>query len=708
MPELSAIGVEIATISPSVNGAAAASALSSHTSSTANPHSTTAAQIKALPDYDDVLTPAASASISGDANHFVAIDKAALTGNVTLSISPWTSQKRRHFVQIVGDGPYAVTLDAGDGNLIGVSDEASSAHRTYVLAGSNTGGELVPAHPDQEGDWLFVPQRGLQGRQGNRGPAGSWGTPSAVAGPVDLTGGSTTPELIGAFALPSIDNRSIDIEVVFRGYENAAFAKSGRRTRLVTVTRLAGTYTIVGAATKRDEVLASGFDFTESFAISGDTLRALAYAGTNNTRMEVEFKIGRSQQLTTSYPTAESYSLSGPESGDSGSSLVYTVALPSGQQVTSDVIVTFAQDGSGTFSPATVTFEANTPSDSHTTTFTPTSIGTINVSTTNSGTLTDPDAIAVSVTAPQVATFVAVDAGRIYFGLDPTSTPSEIAPTGTASNQAWRAAASSSDGSRRLAGIGSGRLYRYASAAWAEAASTAGGADRAWTCAAISATTGQYQFAGTSSGGAGILYRSSDYGETWAASGAASDYAPWNHVAVSADGSTVLAVGDANKCALSTDHGSTWSLIHPDAAYSEYVGCAASANGSVLACTQYGYKVFTSTDRGTTWAETNIYSVIESQATHVCMSADGTKMYVASLNGKLAKSTNTGGAFSLMTIAALGNTAQTYAGIACDPTGQYVWVAISGGRMFRSSDYGTSWSEVQPGGANNLAWKVVQ
>jgi len=96
---------------------------------------------------------------------------------------------------------------------------------------------------------------------------------------------------------------------------------------------------------------------------------------------------------------ATTYTLTGPTSGEAGEPLEFTVSI--GSDTSAGVTITPAASvaSSGAFSPATVTLSTASPTAKFT--FTPSKLAAANtISTTNSGSLTDPAGIAVAVTAP--------------------------------------------------------------------------------------------------------------------------------------------------------------------------------------------------------------------------------------------------------------------------------------------------------------------
>jgi hypothetical protein len=96
---------------------------------------------------------------------------------------------------------------------------------------------------------------------------------------------------------------------------------------------------------------------------------------------------------TVSGTVATSYTLSGPSSGGTGlASTNFTVAIPGGTTLGSPVTITPSSGGGGgTFTPSSVILSTGSPSATFI--YTPASIGTKTISTTNSGALTDPGSL---------------------------------------------------------------------------------------------------------------------------------------------------------------------------------------------------------------------------------------------------------------------------------------------------------------------------
>lgn len=138
------------------------------------------------------------------------------------------------------------------------------------------------------------------------------------------------------------------------------------------------------------------------------------------------------------------------------------------------------------------------------------------------------------------------------------------------------------------------------------------------------------------------LYVSTDFGNTWVQ--AKITYA--SHVAVSADGGTLVAAG-TSLLATSTDLGMAW--VSSGLSNFGWSAVAASADGTRLVAATFGSydqfgnntpgTIFTSADRGVTWTLTSAPS---DYWFDVASSADGTRLVAAALGGPLYTTTNSG------------------------------------------------------------------
>lgn len=98
------------------------------------------------------------------------------------------------------------------------------------------------------------------------------------------------------------------------------------------------------------------------------------------------------------YTSSTEYTLSGASTVDAGTALTLTLT-PNNDGPTDDVTVTLSDgDAGGTFSANTVTFSGCTKT-SQTVTYTPKGAGTVTISATNNGTLTNPSGLSVTVSA---------------------------------------------------------------------------------------------------------------------------------------------------------------------------------------------------------------------------------------------------------------------------------------------------------------------
>ena len=94
----------------------------------------------------------------------------------------------------------------------------------------------------------------------------------------------------------------------------------------------------------------------------------------------------------TDVSSANAYTLSGPSSGQNGVASSNFTVTPNGSLSSSTVVTPSDGGAGGTFTPATVTFPASS-SASQTFTYTPATTGSITVSTSNNGGLTNPSSL---------------------------------------------------------------------------------------------------------------------------------------------------------------------------------------------------------------------------------------------------------------------------------------------------------------------------
>jgi hypothetical protein len=214
---------------------------------------------------------------------------------------------------------------------------------------------------------------------------------------------------------------------------------------------------------------------------------------------------------------------------------------------------------------------------------------------------------------------------------------------------------------------------------------------------AVSRTTGQYMVAGSSqflSSGYqnGGLYVSSNYGSSWT-------FVPvvgyWYKVAVSDDGSCMLAVEQYGKAYRSTNYGSTWSEI-TSLGISSFRGAAISGNGSQMLISINSASIDSivkkSTDYGVSW--TNVLTGSYYDNYNSCaIDSSGSNFYIGGAAGSpyVYRSVNQGSSWFL--VYSTSNFSAFVSDINCTADGSKL-VAPTFGQvngLLKSSDYGTNW-----------------
>jgi hypothetical protein len=174
----------------------------------------------------------------------------------------------------------------------------------------------------------------------------------------------------------------------------------------------------------------------------------------------------------------------------------------------------------------------------------------------------------------------------------------------------------------------------------------------------------------------GQLYTSTDAGATWTAR-ETTRY--WRWGASSADGTKLVAVVQNGQLYTSTDSGVTWT---PRESNRSWVNVASSSDGVKLVAVVQNGQIYTSTDSGITWTprETNrIWQAVAS-------SADGTKLVAGAWNDQIYTSADSGVTWTAR------ESVRTWRCAASSADGTRLVVAVEGGQIFTSSDSGTNWT----------------
>lgn len=207
------------------------------------------------------------------------------------------------------------------------------------------------------------------------------------------------------------------------------------------------------------------------------------------------------------------------------------------------------------------------------------------------------------------------------------------------SSRTWTGVAVSATGKYMTATAGSAGLIYISSdfgVTWASKATA-----RQWGGVGISAS-GQYQtawadFTSTSD----FIYRSVDYGNTWAVVSGTGDTATTfrNAIDLSADGKYQMTASGGTDQRASIDYGATWFVVQDlvAKAVSGLNGVTMSSDGKYRTGTKIGDNIYYSYDFGVTWASQGG----SLGGSSVVMSADGRQQLHCKYNGALKTSTGT-------------------------------------------------------------------
>ncbi len=350
---------------------------------------------------------------------------------------------------------------------------------------------------------------------------------------------------------------------------------------------------------------------------------------------------------------------------------------------------------------------------------------------------------------------IAANQSRLFVSSDGGMSWVEAQPAG-ATDQSWYGLAVSGNAQIYLAGIYSGRLYLSTDAgnSWSEV-QPAGDVDGTWESAAIDYLGNRMIVADTD----GRIYMSSNSGTSW------SEVRPNGDVnlditsaAMSSDGTKIILGGWNRRLWVSTNSGSTWTEARPagdttgcwsvtcsrDGAYfgaadcngrvyicatsgsswteiqplgdieSSWYGIATDGTGDNWLVADYSDRVYLSTDGGTTWTDVTPTGDDDDQWGPVCMSSDGTRLGAAagSQYGGIWHSQDSGVTWDGQFVIHVGEyawtgtnpqatTSQNPGMLAASDDGKYLYIGTYGYRQWRSTDGGSTWTEMVPFGSIN-------
>jgi len=200
----------------------------------------------------------------------------------------------------------------------------------------------------------------------------------------------------------------------------------------------------------------------------------------------------------------------------------------------------------------------------------------------------------------------------------------------------------------------------------------------------------------------GLIYRSTDYGSSWALATTQPTFQSWQSVSISANGQYQTAVVFAGYIYRSADYGSTWVQATTDPVR-DWRSVSLSANGQYQTAAGTSAFIYRSTDYGVSWVQTATSQSWNS----VSLSANGqyqTAVIISGVSGFIYRSSNYGSTWALATTPP---TAQTWYSVSLSANGQYQTACVAfSGFIYRSTNYGVSWAlATTPPTAQN--WRSV-
>jgi hypothetical protein len=252
--------------------------------------------------------------------------------------------------------------------------------------------------------------------------------------------------------------------------------------------------------------------------------------------------------------------------------------------------------------------------------------------------------------------------------------------TPRASSLNWRCVASSSDGTKLVAGVDGGPIYTTTDSGANWTARTSVGP---WYSVASSAD-GTKLVAGVNNG---QIFTSTDSGVNWLPRPVSGQ---WYSIASSSDGTKLVAVSLNGQIYTSTTSGVTWT---PRDSARQWYSVASSSDGTKLVAVVYGGQIYTSTNSGQTWTprDSNRYW------SSVASSGDGTKLVAVASGGQIFTSTDSGLTWGPR------DTVQQWNSVASSSDGSKLVAGANNGQVYTSTDSGGTWSPRD----TSRAWDAV-
>lgn len=173
-------------------------------------------------------------------------------------------------------------------------------------------------------------------------------------------------------------------------------------------------------------------------------------------------------------------------------------------------------------------------------------------------------------------------------------------------------------------------------------------------------------------------------GIVWQEVGPAPLDQPWWAVAVSADGSTLMAASNLGQLYVSHDGGRTWQQhLHS----THWSAVAVSPDGQHMAATAYGERIWVSHDAGSTWQETGEVR----DWVGVTLSKDGRRLAADAKFDRIHVSSDGGLTWSAHTEVA------NWQSVAASGDGLRLIAAVGAGSVWLSDDGGLTWRAVNAG-----------
>ena len=213
----------------------------------------------------------------------------------------------------------------------------------------------------------------------------------------------------------------------------------------------------------------------------------------------------------------------------------------------------------------------------------------------------------------------------------------------------------------------------------------------------------------------GQVWTSTNSGTTWESHTAlnALNLTTWQNIVTNASGETLTVASGNGSVYSSGDFGTTWTATNllPSFGVSSLYGVTTSADGKILAVSDFGTnKVLVSTNSGLSWSNEGPSGPVTGNFWNVVLSGDGLTLAAIASAGNIWTATYSPTTTPKWTWhdTGISSSSGVWRGLSISSNGNFIAASAYNGKIYVSSDSGTTWSVPSGFGTlGNINWQRI-